>query len=106
MFNEKKEIQQYYFDITDKNVINDKDAYFYDLYLDVVVSNKQIYVLDEDELENAYSQNEINKEQYEKAINMKNQLVYHLENHYEDLEKLCYKYFNRLREKMYDLCNE
>lgn len=106
MFNEKKEIQQYYFDITDKNVINDKDSYFYDLYLDVVVSNKQIYVLDEDELENAYSQNEINKEQYEKAINMKNQLVYHLENHYEDLEKLCYKYFNRLREKMYDLCNE
>ena len=106
MFNEKENIQQYYFDITDKNIMDDEDPYFYDLYLDIVVSNKQIYVLDEDELENAYKENKISKEQVEKAIHTKDALVDYLENHYEDLEKVCYKYFNHLKETMYDLCNE
>lgn len=107
MFNEKGEIQQYYFDITDKNVIDEKnDSYFYDLYLDIVVSDKKIYVLDEDELENAYKQNIITKAQFEKAIFTKNQLVNHLKSHYDELEKSCYRYFHNLKEKMYDLCNE
>ena len=107
MFNEQGKIQQYYFDITDKNIIDEKnDSYFYDLYLDVVVSDKHIYVLDEEELEYAYMQNRITKEQYDKAIRTKNQLVNHLMNHYEDLEKICYQYFHQLKEKMYDLCNE
>lgn len=107
MFNEKGRIQQYYFDITDKNVIDEQnDSYFYDLYLDIVVSNNQIYVLDEEELENAYKNNTISKAQYEKAIETKKVLVDQLEKYSHDLEKVCYQYFQKLKEKMYDLCNE
>ncbi len=107
MFNEKGEIVQYYFDITDKNVIDEKnDSYFYDLYLDLVVSNREVYVLDEEDLNQAYIQNGITEEQYQKAIHTKNQLVELIQNHYDDLEKSCYQYFNDLKEKLYDLCNE
>ena len=61
------------------------------MYLDIVVSNKQIYVLDEDELLKAYEENKISKEQVEKAIHTKNLLIQNLENHYEELEKVCYQ---------------
>lgn len=107
MFNEKGKIQQYYFDITDKNIIDEQnDSYFYDLYLDIVISNKQVFVLDEDELEIAYKEKKISKIQFDKAIYMKNLLIENITNHYDDLEKLCYRYFHDLKEKMYDLCDE
>ncbi|MGN1343124.1 MAG: DUF402 domain-containing protein [Traorella sp.] len=101
MLNEKGIIQQYYFDITDRNVIDEhNDSYFYDLYLDVVVSNSKIFVLDEDELEEAYKNHEIDLVQYQKAIDIKDQLVRWLENHLDELEKSCMKYFYMLKEQL------
>ena len=56
-FNEKKERLMYYFDITLGNGL-DLDTlipYYNDLYLDIIVVNKKIKILDENELQEALS---------------------------------------------------
>lgn len=107
MFNEQGIIQQYYFDITDQNVIDEtKDSYFYDLYLDVVVSNHEIFVLDEDELIEAYKKKEITYQQFQKAVKTKDALVEWLKGHMSDLESSCMRYYSELKELVYDLCDE
>lgn len=59
MFNEKDELLECYFDITNKNIILfNGNSSFEDLYLDIVFfPNGQIKLLDEDELEDAYHKN-------------------------------------------------
>ncbi len=73
----KKQILLYYFDITNKNGF-DKEAnspYYDDLYLDVILKDSEIRVLDEDELETALKEKNINKAEYDLAINKKNELI-------------------------------
>lgn len=101
MFNEQGEIQQYYFDITDHNVIDEQgDSYFYDLYLDIVVSNDKIYVLDEDELMEAYKKGIIDNLQVQKAIRTKDECCTYLNQHLYELKGRCLKYFKILKEKI------
>lgn len=76
MFNDKSEIVEWYFDITNSTGIEENVPYIEDLYLDVVITNQdEIIILDEDELEDAYSNNDITKEQYNLAQNQKEELV-------------------------------
>lgn len=72
----------YYFDITRQNGFDKqvKSPYYDDLYLDVVLKDKNIRVLDEDELEIALEEKNINKEEYELAIKTKNELIKSLKN--------------------------
>ena len=75
--NEKKEEIMYYYDIVnevgiDKNV---RIPYYDDLYLDVVVQNDNIIILDEEELENALKNKNINIEQYKLAKTTANKLL-------------------------------
>ena len=60
---------QYYIDVAKEYEIDERGLpYFDDLYLDVVLlPNGEIYVLDEDELEDAYKIGDITKEEYELA---------------------------------------
>lgn len=69
MYNENKEIVQWYFDITKKNGIDDNGEPFYDdLYLDVVVlPTSEVFLIDEDDLEEALNKNIITKEDFELA---------------------------------------
>ena len=71
MLNEKKELVQYYIDVAKEYQIDERGMpYFDDLYLDVVVlPNGELYLLDEDELEEAYIAGDIAKEEYEIAWN-------------------------------------
>lgn len=80
--NDKKEIILYYFDITLHNGFDSlKDSLYYDdLYLDVVKQDKNISVLDEDELIEALENGKINKNEYELAIIKKNELIDSLNN--------------------------
>ena len=77
----KRQIILYYFDITKENGFNKEinSPYYNDLYLDVVLEDGSIRVLDEDELEMALKEKNINKEEYELAINKKNELIESLE---------------------------
>lgn len=76
-FNNKKQIILYYFDITLHNGFdNFNDSLYYDdLYLDVVKKDEIISVLDEDELIDALKNDEIDKNEYELAINKKDELI-------------------------------
>lgn len=69
MYNSRKEIVQWYFDITKQNGVDEKGIpYFDDLYLDVVVlPTSEVLLLDEDELKEALDRNDINDEDYELA---------------------------------------
>lgn len=75
--NNKKQIILYYFDITKENGFDKEinSPYYNDLYLDVVLEDGSMRVLDEDELEMALKEKHINKEEYKLAINKKNELI-------------------------------
>ena len=100
MYNDKKELIQYYIDITKKNVIND-EPYFYDLFLDIVVSSSgKCILLDEDELKNALDEKIINHKEYEFAYAEAKRIIENIPNNKENLDSLCRKYFNILLKKM------
>ena len=76
-FNKNKERLLYYFDITLGNGLDEETniPYYNDLYLDVVVRNNGIEILDADELEEALNENKITKSEYDLAYKTKNNLV-------------------------------
>lgn len=76
-FNQDKERLLYYFDITLENGI-DKDSnipFYDDLYLDIVLKNDNIEILDEDELLDALNNKLITKEQFDLAYRAMNSLI-------------------------------
>ena len=76
MLNETGEFKHAYFDATDYNIINGTKSWFCDLYLDIVIKNDgKSYILDEDELLEALNKTEINREQYNKAHLVANEII-------------------------------
>ena len=77
MYRSNGELFQIYFDITQKNVIFENgDAVFYDMFLDVMVNeNKEISILDEDELEEALQKKIITEEEFEIAKKTAQEIV-------------------------------
>lgn len=75
--NEKKEVLQKYIDISLENGIDDKTniPYYDDIYLDIIITGNDIYIDDEDELENAYKNKEITKKEYNDAYTICNKLL-------------------------------
>ena len=69
MLDDQKKLVQYYIDVAKEYKIDDRGLpYFDDLYLDVVLlSSGKVYVLDEEELEDAYKSGDVTKEEYELA---------------------------------------
>ncbi|PEI93720.1 hypothetical protein CN679_07335 [Bacillus pseudomycoides] len=69
MLDEKKNLVQYYIDVAKKFRIDGRGMpYFDDLYLDVVLlPNGEVYLLDEDELEEAYIAGDISEEEHNVA---------------------------------------
>ena len=54
--------------------------YYDDLYLDITITNDEIEIIDEDELENAYHNNLIDTDTYNRAINVKDTLISEIKN--------------------------
>lgn len=68
MFNKDGDIVQWYIDICLEHGTEDNVPWMDDLFLDIVVlPTKEIYLLDEEELVNAYKDNYISNEQYDLA---------------------------------------
>ena len=91
--NDKKELIEYYFDIIKESGIDKlyKVPYFMDLYLDIkVLFNGKITILDEDELEEAYQNKKISKEDYKLVIKMKNKLLKEINNKTNKLMNIDY----------------
>lgn len=86
---DKDQIFEYYLDVVDEIQIRNGVPYYNDLYLDIIYYNRgekmknlklekndvNLYILDEDELQEALNENVITKQQYDKAYNVANKLM-------------------------------
>ena len=98
IYDENNKIIEWYFDIARKIGKENSTPYEDDLYLDVVVTPEgSIYLLDEDELKNAFSRLEVNKADYNMAYNEANKLMEKLKNNKDNLQKFTDKYFRIMR---------
>ena len=91
MYDDKMNLIELYFDITDSNHFDDtNNPYFYDMFLDIVVTNDgKIHILDEDELQEALNNNIITLEQYNKARNTMKDLYTYLQKNKDELISFC-----------------
>lgn len=97
IFNEDKELVEWYIDIARKLGVEKEVPYEDDLYLDVViVSDGRKHLLDEDELQEAYEKNIIDKQEYDMAYELANKILEVDENNIEKLRKFSYKYLEIL----------
>ncbi len=98
MFDTQRQVVQYYFDITYLNEVYwDGTAYFFDLFLDIVVlPNGHQVLLDEDELLEAYQSGQITKDMLDLAYREYNRLSARLSEHEPMLRTVCTKHLNHL----------
>ena len=102
IFNKEKELIQVYFDVSKENVLKENgESFFYDLFIDVILMDSTVVVLDEDELEEAKVNKVITKQEYNLAVDTKTRILDFLsqENNKEILKEYLYKTFNLLIEK-------
>lgn len=99
MYNAQGQLVEIYFDITAGNhVDNTNDPWFEDMYLDVVLLNVgRYYVLDRDELDDAYAAGHIDKDAYNLAIADCEKLCSFLNNNKNDVIEFCEEWFNKLK---------
>ncbi|WP_165921079.1 DUF402 domain-containing protein [Paenibacillus albiflavus] len=93
MFNAQNEAVQWYYDVSHKMEVTDEgEPYFVDLYLDVVVlPNREVYLLDEDELQEALDSQEISIDEYHLAKQEATRLIQSIEDSNNVLMDRCYK---------------
>ncbi len=93
MYDDKNEIIEWYFDIARKIGKENEMPYEDDLYLDVLLTkNKEIILLDEDELKEAYDNNNVTKKEFEEAHKVANILIERLKGNEEKLKEFTDKY--------------
>ncbi|MBQ6494629.1 MAG: DUF402 domain-containing protein [Bacilli bacterium] len=98
-FNKKKELIDYYIDITLENGVEYKIPYYIDLYLDIIhYPNNKVKFCDENELKEALDKKIISKKDYEMAYKVGNKLLKEIENNTnkylnKDIKTYLDKYF-------------
>lgn len=97
IYDNKGNLVEWYIDIT-KKIEENNDIYIEDLFVDfVLLPNGKFFVLDEEELENAYSNKIVNKLDYETAIKVKDELSKKLKN--INMIK-CINFTNKYKERL------
>lgn len=81
-FNNKKEILEYYFDVSLENGMDKETGipYYDDLFIDVTKTKDKVEVLDEDELKEALDNNEISITDFELANKIRDILLEQINN--------------------------
>jgi len=93
-------IVQYYYDITDRNILDGENSRFYDLYLDVVVlPDGNATILDMDELEVALKDGIITVAQYEAATATANRLLQDVPPRQDELKEFIMAMYEELVRK-------
>ena len=98
MYSPEGEFLQGYFDITAWNHFDVMDnPTFQDMYLDLVLtSDREILVLDQDELEEALKKKEITEEQYEQTVKAGEELYRFLQENGEEFLRFCGEWREKL----------
>ena len=101
MVDAEGKITQYYFDITLENqLLQSRDSWFTDLYLDVVMMpDGRMDLLDEDELDAALESGEITEEQHHLAHQWANELMAELLENLPRLKELCEGLYRKLKQE-------
>lgn len=98
IYNNNKEIIEWYFDIAKEIGKENGIPYEDDLYLDVVVNpNGEITLLDEDELKMALDRLEITQSDYDMAYSEANKLMEKLKGNTDKLDEFSKKYLDEMR---------
>lgn len=102
MYDDQGRLIQIYFDITAGNRFDDpENPTFEDMYLDIVVNSRgELYVMDQDELDEALAAGEITREAHDKAEAACRQLYTYLEEHREDVAALCSRAYRELWKRL------
>lgn len=97
MYDDKKNIIEWYFDMIKRSGIINGIPYIDDLYLDLVIrANGNQRVLDEDELEEALENKDITKEDFDMAHNTMKKIQEKYGNNLDELLKLTNKLYNEI----------
>lgn len=99
MFDEEGRLLQLYFDITAGNLFDEPDnPRFRDMYLDVVVHDDgELFILDQDELDEAFTGGEITPDEYMQAQAACDSLCRYLSENTEAVFAYCQKSYAELR---------
>ena len=100
MFDDKDNLLQIYIDITGGNETNKDNPTFKDMYLDYVVAEDGIYELDRDEIDKAFQNRIITKEEYERSLDEGQKLYRYLIKHRKELQDFFIKEYLVLKEKL------
>jgi hypothetical protein len=101
MYDQEGDLKQYYFDIVKSVGVNDDGIPFFDdLYIDidvVVLPDGELYILDEDELDEAYRNHAITIEEYEFAKSTTSKLVANMREGSNHMINAADKYYRLMR---------
>ncbi len=100
MFDPHGNFIQIYADVTDGNDALAEDPVFDDMYLDYVVMGSNVYELDRDELEDAYSSGAVSEEQYMTALAEGEKICSYLTDNTEQIKSFFIKQFEMLRPEL------
>ena len=98
MFDDNNNIVQIYCDVTDGNVLGD-NPYFDDLFIDIVLYNDNVFMIDQDDLINAYREGVITTLQYNKAKVASLRLYDFVKDNKKEIIDYCYRMLNELSEE-------
>lgn len=98
MFDDNNNLVQIYFDITDGNVLGD-NPYFDDLFIDIVLYNNNVFMIDQDDLINAYREGVITTLQYNKTKIASLRLYDFVSDNRNEIIDCCYRMLNELSEE-------
>ena len=103
MYDENLTLIEFYIDMIDKiGMTNEGIPYMHDLFLDVVITyEREVYILDQDELYEALQNKEITPKQYDLANKTSKEVIsfYTNKKNFDDLRNYCDKYLRKMLEK-------
>ena len=102
MYDARGRLIQIYFDITAGNRFDDPDdPTFVDMYLDIVVNSRgELFIMDQDELDEALAEGTITQEEWDKAGAACKRLYAYLEENREAVTELCGRVYRELWEQL------
>lgn len=102
MYDDRGRLIQIYFDITAGNRFDDpENPTFVDMYLDIVVNSRgELFVMDQDELDEALAEGTITREEWNRAGAACDRLYACLEENREAVTELCGRVYRELWERL------
>ena len=102
MYDDRGRLIQIYFDITAGSRFDDpENPTFVDMYLDIVVNSRgELFVMDQDELDEALSEGTITQEEWNNASAACERLYAYLEKNREAVTELCARVYRELWEQL------